>query len=330
MHIAFVKRGNFVFSPKARWAIASGIAVIAIAGAITVHAILEKEVVIYDKEKTVEVSTFAKTVKDLLADEKIVLESEDVVIPSINTKLEDNMKIIIKRAFPVTIVVDGKEVTVRTQPDTVENILSKGGIVLNEKDKIEPALSYSVAKSEKIIITRVEEKVTTTIKPIPFTTVSRKDSNLPAGQKKIIQQGEEGSEEIKTTEILENGKVVSTSTESKVIKSPKPQIVLVGTVQIASRAGVDFAYTEKRRMMASAYTYTGHRTATGTTPRAGVVAVDPNVIPLGTRLYVEGYGFARAEDTGGAIKGNEIDLFFNTTQECRYFGRHQVTIYVLK
>lgn len=319
-----------MFSPKARWAIASGIAVIAIAGAITVHAILEKEVTICDKEKTVEVSSFAKTVGDLLADEEIVLEPEDVVTPSINTKLEDNMKIIIKRAFPVTIVVDGKEVTVRTQPDTVENILTKGHIVLNEKDKIEPALSYNMSKSEKITITRIEEKVTTTIKPIPFTTVSRKDSNLPLGEKKVIQDGEEGSEEIKTIEILENGKVVSTSSESKVIKSPKPQIVLVGTVQIASRAGVDFAYTEKRRMMASAYTYTGHRTATGTTPRVGVAAVDPSVIPLGTRIYVEGYGFATAEDTGGAIKGDEIDLFFNTAQESRYFGRRQVTVYILK
>ncbi|WP_213974861.1 3D domain-containing protein, partial [Tepidanaerobacter acetatoxydans] len=65
-------------------------------------------------------------------------------------------------------------------------------------------------------------------------------------------------------------------------------------------------------------------------PRVGVAAVDPKVIPLGTRVYVDGYGFARAEDTGGAIKGDKIDLFFNTSEETKRFGRRWVTVYVLK
>lgn len=71
-------------------------------------------------------------------------------------------------------------------------------------------------------------------------------------------------------------------------------------------------------------------TALGTPLRRGVVAVDRRVIPLGTRLYIEGYGYARAEDTGGAIKGNKIDLLFNTKAECRNFGRRNVKVYILK
>ncbi|AEE91117.1 3D domain-containing protein [Tepidanaerobacter acetatoxydans Re1] len=318
-----------MFSLKARWAIASGIAVIVFTGAV-VCATLEKEVIIREKDKTVEVSTFAKTVKELLANENIVLEPEDVVMPSLDTKLTEGMQITIKRAFPVKIAVDGKEVTVKTQPNAVVNLLAKAEISLNEKDKVQPSLCEFVSESGEITITRVEQRVTTEVKTIPFEVVSRKDFNLPLGEKKVIQEGEEGQEEVKTIEVIEDGKVVSTSTQSNVLKAPKPQIVLTGTVQLASRGGVDFSYTEKRRMLATAYTHTGNRTATGTTPRVGVAAVDPKVIPLGTRVYVDGYGFARAEDTGGAIKGEKIDLFFNTSEETKRFGRRWVTVYVLK
>ena len=76
-------------------------------------------------------------------------------------------------------------------------------------------------------------------------------------------------------------------------------------------------------------------TASGTKVRPGVVAVDPNVIPLGTKLYIQSldgskdYGFAIAEDTGGAIKGNRIDLFFENSQDVYRFGRRKVKVYIL-
>ena len=71
-------------------------------------------------------------------------------------------------------------------------------------------------------------------------------------------------------------------------------------------------------------------TASGTKARPGVVAVDPSVIPLGTRLYVEGYGFAVAEDTGGAIKGNRIDLFYENRKQALNYGMRKVKVYILK
>jgi len=83
-------------------------------------------------------------------------------------------------------------------------------------------------------------------------------------------------------------------------------------------------------MEATAYTYTGNKTATGTWPKIGVAAVDPKVIPLGTMLYVEGYGYARAEDTGGLIKGDRIDLFFETEQECIEWGRKNVKVRIVE
>jgi len=83
-------------------------------------------------------------------------------------------------------------------------------------------------------------------------------------------------------------------------------------------------------MEATAYTWTGQRTASGTWPAVGTVAVDPQVIPLGTKLYIEGYGPAVALDTGGAVKGNVIDVYLPTEAECWQWGRRQVEVRVIK
>lgn len=72
------------------------------------------------------------------------------------------------------------------------------------------------------------------------------------------------------------------------------------------------------------------QTATGVKPQIGIVAVDPKVIPLGTKLYINGYGKAIAGDTGGAIKGNKIDLFLPNRGDCMRFGRQKVKVRVVE
>ena len=79
---------------------------------------------------------------------------------------------------------------------------------------------------------------------------------------------------------------------------------------------------------ATAYTWTGNRTATGTWPSRGTIAVDPRVIPLGTELQIEGYGPAVAADTGGAIQGQIIDLYMDSEHECRQWGRRKVEVQI--
>jgi len=81
---------------------------------------------------------------------------------------------------------------------------------------------------------------------------------------------------------------------------------------------------------ATAYTWTGNRTATGTWPSRGTVAVDPRVIPLGTELHIEGYGAAVAVDTGGAIVGDKLDLYMDSVDECRQWGRQKVEVRVVE
>lgn len=83
-------------------------------------------------------------------------------------------------------------------------------------------------------------------------------------------------------------------------------------------------------MTATAYCYTGQRTATGTWPSRGTIAVDPNIIPLGTRLHVDGYGEGIAADTGGLIQGEIIDLYMCSEQEARNWGRRQVQVRIIE
>ncbi|NLT95145.1 MAG: hypothetical protein GXW85_06355 [Clostridia bacterium] len=117
-----------------------------------------------------------------------------------------------------------------------------------------------------------------------------------------------------------------------IIKNPKPEVILKGQRpqakgKIASREPVRVART--LIMEASAYTHTGNRTATGVYPQVGTIAVDPKVIPLGTRLWVEGYGYGIAQDTGSAIKGNKIDIFMDSRRECLKWGRRKVKVHIL-
>ncbi len=94
--------------------------------------------------------------------------------------------------------------------------------------------------------------------------------------------------------------------------------------------GESFRYTNVLEMVATAYTHTGNPTASGAWPCQGVVAVDQNVIPLGSKLYIEGYGYARAMDTGSSIVGNRIDLFMDSREQALNWGVKRVKVYVLE
>lgn len=84
-------------------------------------------------------------------------------------------------------------------------------------------------------------------------------------------------------------------------------------------------------VQATAYTHTGNPTATGVMPQVGkTIAVDPRVIPLGSKVHIEGMGTFIAEDTGGLIKGHIIDIFMNTEQECIKWGRQNIEIKIIK
>ncbi|MGF7185227.1 3D (Asp-Asp-Asp) domain-containing protein [Desulfitispora alkaliphila] len=140
----------------------------------------------------------------------------------------------------------------------------------------------------------------------------------------ILMEGvlEEQGIEIKSKD---DNKILEAAEEVVEVEERKPD----RATNVASRGDVRGA-KEVYTMEATAYTHTGNPTATGIYPYVGVVAVDPNVIPLGSKLYIEGYGFGLAADTGGAIKGDIVDVFMDTREEALQWGRRNVNVYLME
>jgi len=308
-----------------------------------------KTIIVAIDGKETKITTFRSTFKDALEVNNIVLSSKDKTTPSIDSKLQKNDRIDIKRAVNITVAVDGQELNIKTTEDTADKMFKAEGIKVNEEDKVLPSKDTAVKEGLKLKVTRVETKILEEKYALDFATVVKKDENAKKGSTKVLQDGKEGEKVITTKLVYENGKEVKRDVINETItKQPIQKIVAVGTLSAVSVSrGGDVMYKSSIRARTTAYSAgfssTGKRpsdknygkTASGTTVRRdpngySSVAVDPSVIPLGTKLYIEGYGYAVAEDTGGTIKGNAIDVYFNTDSECFNWGVKNVNVYILK
>ena len=214
--------------------------------------------------------------------------------------------------------------------------LQEYGIKFNEDiDEVSPSLDSQIEDNMRVQIVNVEKKELVQNEPINFETIVEKDESLDKSVSKVKSEGVNGEKEVTYEVVYRDGVETSRNvTSTKTITEPKNEIVIKGTGQVyASRGGESINYKEKLNCVATAYS--GDRTtATGRSPvrnpgGMSTIAVDPSFIPLGSKVYVEGYGYAIAADTGGAIKGNIIDLFLNSSSECWSWGRRPVTVLVV-
>ncbi|MGO8670499.1 MAG: 3D domain-containing protein [Capsulimonadaceae bacterium] len=221
---------------------------------------------------------------------------------------------------------------------TVGDALAALRLTLATTDQITPQLNTVLRPGVRIAITRIRYKQITETSIIPFRTIFRMSHELPPGQVGNYSPGRNG-ELIKRYELTYiNDKLSSRRFVGQRMAMEPVDAVTYGGIRIRmaqalpSRSG---AYTRLRsvEMVATGYSpYEGSgsgRCATGMRAGYGVVAVDPRVIPLGTRLYIEGYGYAVAGDTGGAIKGHRIDLGHTTYREASAVGRRHVRVWIL-
>ncbi|WP_160670349.1 G5 and 3D domain-containing protein [Clostridium sp. C8-1-8] len=301
-------------------------------------------IIIFNMRKTVIVSidgneqtltTFKGTVKGALHDNGIVLGPKDKIQPSLDQAVKNKIKINIKKAVDVEVGVDGKELKIQTAEGNVNEMLSAEGIKLQEFDKISPAVNTQITAGMKIEVTRVESKVVKESQQLDFSTIVNNDDNLDRSVVKTIQEGAPGEKEVTYKIIVENGKEVSRkAVAEKVVKDPQNKVVVKGTMNtLALSRGDSISYKKKMSVVATAYTGNG-TTATGNIPKrnssgTSTIAVDPRVIPLGTKVYIPGYGFAIAHDTGGAIKNNRVDLYMNSNSDANSWGVRNVDVYII-
>ena len=295
--------------------------------------------------KEVKMSTSAYNVKSLLEQEGIELSKYDKVYPGVESKLSDGIIIRIDRAFEVTVIENGEESKVKTAEKTVEGLLKQEEIKLTEHDKVEPGRGEEIKPGDHISITRVEIQNMEIVEDVPYRVEVVSDDELEAGRTAIVQKGKTGSKKVVYEVVLENGTEVKRSKiDEEIISEPSEEIVKKGTKSfVITSRGEQRNFKKVISMSATAYTAgyestgknPGHpeygMTRSGTMVRPGVVAVDPRVIPLGSKLYIEPLGIvASAEDTGSAIKGNKIDIYMESLSDARRFGRKNVKVYILK
>jgi len=272
--------------------------------------------------------------EDLFDEVGIVVNEDDFVSENLKYKLSNNDKVTVEREIAINVIIDGVPRYMTTKKATVGEFLdeiskpSDVSYVLENHNK-DDFLVYDM----ELKLTSKYERVYTIAQEVPFETQLVENSTMAYGTQKIVQEGQDGQIETSITATYVGSEIVSSDESSVVTKESVPAIIEQGVAHTVLTDSGRLVYTKALNVTATGYTPydTGCNgiTATGTTAEYGVVAVDPSYIALGTELFIPGYGYAVAEDTGGAIKGNRIDLCYSTTEEAFSWGVRNVTVYIL-
>lgn len=252
----------------------------------------------------------------------------------------------------ITLVVDGKEKEISTFKSNVEDLLVAENIKYDSNDIVSQDLNAKLSDKMRIEVINVTEEIIKESKEVPFDITVVEDKDLLKGETKVEEEGQTGKNELVYKITYHNGKAVEkTFLEEIVSAEPVNKVVKKGTkveeVKVASSRGestrrpVSANNTNSNSTSSSsrgkhisvvATAYTGHGiTATGTKPKWGTIAVDPSIIPYGTKVYIPQFNKTFiAEDCGGAIKGNKIDIYMNDETSVRNWGRKTIDIYIVK
>jgi len=235
----------------------------------------------------------------------------------------------------VILVADGGSRELTASAGTVAAALEEAAVSLGPMDRVSPSPDTELADGLRIRVVRVSRRRLTEEVAVPSPTVLLGDPEIPAGYTKVLAHGKDGRVRRVISVWEKDGQVTKKDViKEKVLARATDTVVLRGTHGLPSRGG---DWRNPIRMQATAYDpgpkscgkYASGYTAIGVKARRGIAAVDDRVIPMGTRLYIPGYGFAVAADRGSAIKGHRIDLCFDTYAEAIRWGRRKVKVFIL-
>ena len=283
------------------------------------------------------------TVGDALAALGVRLGADDAVSPVPDTEISPGLHVYVQYAASVRLAVGGEERTLRTRAATVSGVLAQAGVSLQPSDTISPAVTQPVVDGMSIDLTTIQDVPVAVDEPIGFSTTYQYDADLPDGERTVVQAGADGNVHSEYVVRQVNGLETGRTLVGHSVTPASDEIVAIGTYVAETPAprpptgagptpdgGGRCART--LTMWSTWYTAASAggsgTTATGTPVYKGIVAVDPRVIPLGTHLYVPGYGFALAADTGGGVIGNMIDLGYGDYDVYDWYS-HWVDVCIL-
>ena len=310
--------------------------------------------VINDGDRVVTCTSFATDPAEVLGQAGVPLDEHDTYTTEAS---EDCATITINRAQHITVHYHGQTRMVSGQGETVGQLLCRLGMEPTGEDLVSHGLEKETFDGMELTVDRVITSRESFTSAVPHETRYSTDEQLPAGTEKILVEGQDG-ELLRTADITYvNGSEIRRSILSEtMIRQPVTEVIAVGSGTVSEEKAEDampvigdgyiilptgevLTYTHTDTVRATAYTHTDAGcdmiTSTGSTVRWGTVAVDPRYIPYGTRMFVMAsdgsyiYGIATAEDCGGDIKGDRMDLYMPTYEQCREFGRRRCTLYFL-
>ncbi len=265
------------------------------------------------------------TVGQALAGQGVRVGEGDFVSPAPDSELAAGAHIYVHHAVGVRLFVGGIEQRINTRGQSVEDVLVQAGVGLQPMDRVTPRPKRETRSGMTIWVTTVRDGTEVVEESIGYAGVTQYDAELARGQRIISQGGANGSvrREYRVRQV--NGRETRRELVNETVVPPMDEVVTIGTYvkpaapapatvvagAVVTPAG-DLSCPRTLHLYATWYTTAsaggGGTTATGTGVYKGIVAVDPRVIPLGTRMYIPGYGYGIAADTGGSIAGNHIDL----------------------
>ena len=251
----------------------------------------------------------------------------------------------------VTIHYHGQTVMATSSAETVQQLLRRLDLEVTGEDTVSHGMEEPVVSGMELRIDRIVTAEESYTSVVSHSVTRCTDPTLPTGQEQVLTAGVDGELLCRAEVTYKNGLETTRKVISRTVTQPPvTEVVAVGTGEpeqalrigngsITLPTGEVLTYTHKDTVRATAYTHTDDGcdfiTATGTTVRWGTVAVDPRYIPYGTRMFIRSsngsyvYGIAVAEDCGGDIKGDRMDLYMPTHEQCMEFGRRVCTVYFL-
>lgn len=321
----------------------------------------KKGVTVVVDGQTAYYKTGADTVADVLDEARIELGEHDVVSPAVDEPVVDGSTIVVRYATTVTIDCNGDLLELEVVGATVADALVAAGLDPSLGLHVTPAVEAPLADGMTIVAKDVFLRIEQEEVAVPFDTIEKPDPTMVVGQRRVITKGAPGRA-IRVFEVVVTGGVEGRRyvRAERILSAAVPEVVAVGTKKAEKRAIVvaNAPAAVRKTVSAPKSGATVKMTSTAYTPWDpgcgglsvitrkiaaynvpsgwGIVAVDPKVIPLGSKVYVPGYGYAIAADTGGAIKGNRIDVCFWSGGESASrtaalnWGRRTVTVTVVK
>lgn len=295
----------------------------------------------------VQIKTTDTNVGKILSKQGIILNEGDRVNYELTDNVNDNAVIRIKRAISVDIYHMGKTRSYLTTETNVAKILQENGISVTEDCTVVPGVDEDVADGDIITVIARDTHDVTVQEEVDYAVIENENSDLAPGERVVVQRGEKGVKEYTYQIRYQDGTEIDRIlVDEAVLSEPIDEIVECGPESVWELGVIPASrptnYSRMETFTATAYDASpadngkwAGKTSTGMPLTYGVVAVDPKVIPYGTKMYIESadgqyvYGYAIAGDCGGAIKGKKVDLFFESRSTCYQFGRRAVNIYFL-